>query len=199
MQTQSLAAQIRSARAEMMAGELETVALGLFRERGFNEVTVEEISIAARISVRTFYRYFPTKEDVLQLRLDKLAEELGAALTGRASEEAPFEALRLALEEVARGQDLEVLRNWMSVISDTPAVLRGVVGGLQIKVHQVIAEYFGSRLGMDAHDLVPTMLAAAAGGVFQAAHAQWFLLGGDLADMLSDSIGVLEHGIAGLG
>jgi hypothetical protein len=41
--TQSLAAQLRIKRSEMMISELESVALRLFEERGFDEVTIEEI------------------------------------------------------------------------------------------------------------------------------------------------------------
>jgi hypothetical protein len=74
-------------------------------------------------------------------------------------------------------------------------VLRAVVGGIQLKTHQVIAEFFADRLGLASQDLVPTMLAAAAGGVIQAAHTQWFLQGGDLAARISQSLEVLEHGI----
>ena len=72
MVTQSLAVQLRVKRSEMMASELEAVALRLFEERGFGEVTVEDIALEAHISVRTFYRYFPGKEDVLQLQIDQI-------------------------------------------------------------------------------------------------------------------------------
>ena len=41
----------------------------------------------------------------------------------------------------------------------------------------------------------PTMLAAAAVGVIQAAHTRWFLEGGDLTTIISDSLEVLETGV----
>jgi hypothetical protein len=40
------------------------------------------------------------------------------------------------------------------------------------------------------------MLAAAALGVVQAAHTQWFLHDGDLASTMSESLAVLERGIS---
>lgn len=176
----------------MMVLELEAVALRLFEERGFAEVTVEEVAAAAHISVRTFYRYFPAKEDVLQVRIERRNDLLRDALEGRPADELPLHALRRAMTEVVEGDDVDLLRRWTGVVAATPGVLAGVVGGVQLKTHQLIAEFFGHRLGLPSDALVPTMLAAAAGGVIQAAHVQWFNRGGDLATVLSDSLEVLE-------
>src|SRR5918996_2441586 len=56
---ESLAAQLRQKRSEMMVSEVAGVALRLFEERGFDAVTVDEVAASAQISVRTFYRCFP--------------------------------------------------------------------------------------------------------------------------------------------
>lgn len=90
--SQSLARQLRAKRSEMMIVELEAVALRLFEQRGF-DITVEEIALEAQISVRTFYRYFPAKDDVLQLRIDRRSEALRAALSGRPADEPPLHSL----------------------------------------------------------------------------------------------------------
>ncbi|MGA3147643.1 MAG: TetR family transcriptional regulator [Acidimicrobiales bacterium] len=173
---------------------LEDVALRLFEEHGFAEVTVDQIASEAKISPRTFYRYFPAKEDVLQLSIDRRSDALRTALAARPDDEPPLQSLRLALEQELSTEDMVMLRRWIGVVAATPSVLRSVVGGIQLKSYRVMAEFFGSRLGMPGEALVPTMLAAAAGGVIQAAHTHWFFNGGDLPTTISESIAVLESG-----
>lgn len=193
--TESLAAQLRTKRSEMMISELEAVALRLFEERGFDQVTVDDIASEAHISVRTFYRYFPAKEDVLLVKIDRRSQALQAALAIRAIDEAPLHSLRLALVEAVSREDAALSRRWTEVMMATPSVLRTVLGGIQLKTQRVIAEFLGSRLGLPSDALVPTMLAAAVGGVIQTAQTQWFLEGGDLVTRISESLEVLEQGI----
>jgi AcrR family transcriptional regulator len=196
LESQSLSLQLRAKRSEMMTSELEAVALRLFDQRGFANVTVEEIASEAHISVRTFYRYFAAKEDVLQLRIVRRSEILREALVARPADEPPLRSLRVALEEEFSAVDPIVLRRWIAVIADNPNVMKGVVGAIQLKIQPVIAEFIGSRLGLPSEALVPTMLAAATLGVVQAAHTQWFLHDGDLASTMSESLAVLERGIS---
>lgn len=195
MATQSLAMRLRTKRSEMMISELESVALRLFEQRGFDGVTVEDIASEAQISVRTFYRYFPSKEDVLQQQITRRSEGLRAALTTRPLDEPPMHSLRLALAEQISAEDTDLFRRWIAVIVATPNVVRAVLGGIQLKTQRVIAEFFGSRLGQPNDALVPTMLAAATQGVIQAAQTQWYFRGGDLATAISAGLEVLESGI----
>ncbi|MEU9272598.1 TetR family transcriptional regulator [Streptomyces sp. NPDC048251] len=174
---------------------METVALRLFEDRGFDQVTIDEIAAEAHISVRTFYRYFPAKEDVFQVRIDRSSEALRVALAARQVDEAPLRSLRLALEETASQEDEAFARRWTAVVVATPSVLRTVLGGYQLNAQRSMAEFLGSRLGLAADALVPGMLAAAVGGVIQTARMQWFIEGGDLVARMSAGLELLERAI----
>jgi TetR/AcrR family transcriptional regulator, regulator of mycofactocin system len=193
---ESLALQMRVKRSELMVQELEAVALRLFDLRGFKDVTVDEIVAEAHISARTFYRYFPNKEDVLQVQIDRRSRNLRAALAARPASEEPLESLRLALAQQLATEDPELVRRWIAIIIASPSVLNSVLGGIQLKMQRVIAEFLGGRLGIPSDALVPTMMAAAAVGVIQAAHVDWYVNGGDLAAKVSDGFKVLEQGPA---
>jgi AcrR family transcriptional regulator len=195
MATGSLASQLREKRSQMMIEEVERAALRLFEARGFGEVTVEQIAVEAQISVRTFYRYFPAKEDVLQVQIDRRGSTLAALLEARPLDEPPLQSLRLAFVELISAEDPEVLRRWISVIQETPGVLKSVLGGIQLKIQPVMRHFLQSRLGLPREALAPTMLAAAAGGVIQAAQIHWYFDGGDLANAVTEGLGLLERGL----
>jgi TetR/AcrR family transcriptional regulator, regulator of mycofactocin system len=195
VKSESLAQRLQLNRTQLMVSELEAVALRLCEEKGFTQTTVEEFAAAGGVSVRTFYRYFPSKEDVLQVRIDRRSEALRDALARRPADEPVLHSLRLALEEVLGAEDQDLERCWTSVVAATPSVLMSVMGGIQLKSRPVIAEFIASRLDCASDSLVPTMLAAAVGGVIEAGQTKWFLVGGDLATIISEGLVVLESGI----
>jgi hypothetical protein len=90
-----------------------------------------------------------------------------------------------------------LVRQWIAVISGTPSIVHGVIGGIQLKTQVVVREYLGARLGVPSDALVPAMLAAAVGGIVQEAHTRWFFHGGDLGATIAEGLAVLERGIDG--
>ncbi|HMM48746.1 MAG TPA: TetR family transcriptional regulator, partial [Miltoncostaeaceae bacterium] len=103
---------------------IEAAALELFARDGFDATTVEQIAAAADISARTFFHYFPTKEDVV---LADYAERLGrllAVLEGRPPDEAPWESLRQALRAVASDQEekLASMQARLAIMGRAPTV-----------------------------------------------------------------------------
>src|SRR3984893_10060148 len=72
-------------------------ALRLFRENGYQRTTVEQIAAAAEVSPSTFFRYFPTKEDLILQ--DDMDTRMLEALARQPAALAPLPAIRAAVRE----------------------------------------------------------------------------------------------------
>jgi AcrR family transcriptional regulator len=93
---------MRSRLRERMKRELREIALEMFIEHGFDNVSSEQIARKAGVSQRTFYRMFETKEEVLLAWLDHYSPPITRALRDAPSDLPPLEALRVAFIESAR-------------------------------------------------------------------------------------------------
>jgi len=74
---------------------ISDAATRLFVERGFDNVTVDEIADAADVGRMTVFNHFPRKEDMLFDLDDEGREDVRDALRTRPDDVAPIEALRL--------------------------------------------------------------------------------------------------------
>jgi AcrR family transcriptional regulator len=90
-------ASLRERKKARTRASLREHALRLFREQGYQATTVEQIAAAAEVSPSTFFRYFPTKEDlVLQ---DDMDVRLLEAFDRQPADLAPIQAVRAAMRE----------------------------------------------------------------------------------------------------
>jgi hypothetical protein len=129
------------------------------------------------------------------VRIRRSAELLKAALEDRPVDESPLHSVRVAFEELVAKEDPDHVGRWIRVIAGTPTVLAGVIGGIQLMSNAVLRDFFADRLDVPEDSLAPWIWAAAAGGAIQGAHIHWYLHGGDLAQILSDGLEVLERGM----
>src|ERR1700735_778309 len=80
-------------------------ALRLFREQGYHATTVEQIAAAAEVSPSTFFRYSPTKEDVVLQ--DDMEPLLAEAIEHQPPELGVVAAVRASLRTVISNLDKE--------------------------------------------------------------------------------------------
>ena len=87
------------ARAAVRA-ELARVAFDLFRQQGFDNVTLSDLAAAAGVSRSTFLRYFGSKEEAVLSAFDAQGDQVADTLRARPADEDDWTALRRALDTV---------------------------------------------------------------------------------------------------
>jgi AcrR family transcriptional regulator len=132
----------RQRRAAETRLRLFRCALQLIAERGFPNVTVEDITEAADVGKGTFFNYFATKDHVLgvmpEIQLGKVREAVSAAGQGRMTIHTVLHRLMLRLaEEPGRSPDLA--RALISSFLASEGVRKIIVGRMQ-EGHKMIAE-----------------------------------------------------------
>jgi AcrR family transcriptional regulator len=169
-------------------------ALRLFGEQGYDATTVEQIAEAAEVSPSTFFRYFPTKEDVvLQDDLDLLWLD---ALRAQPPSLSPIPAMRAALHEAFANMseaDMATLRQTMDLAA-IPAVRARMLDEFA-RTTQVLASAIAERSGRPSDDFAVLTVAGAVLGVAMAA---WFTTAEDIeafADRYERGLALLEAGL----
>jgi AcrR family transcriptional regulator len=156
---------LRERKKARTRASLREHALRLFREQGYPETTVEQIAEAAEVSPSTFFRYFPTKEDVvLQDDFDPIAIEKFEA---QPPELSPIAALRAAMRETFDEAPADQVAQWRELNRLTTSVPELRARALEEWMQSVgmIGALIARRLGRDPSDLAVRTLAGAITGV----------------------------------
>ncbi|MDT0265368.1 TetR family transcriptional regulator [Streptomyces sp. DSM 44915] len=153
-------------------------AYPLFAEQGFEATTVDQIAAAADVSTSTFFRYFPTKEDLV-FSEDEAPHgpSLTEVLCARPAEEPPLTALRHAIRDSlaqARTQPgaLERARQRMLLVAEVPSV-RARLPEVMARSDRALAEALAERTGRPVDSLETRVLVGAVLGGFREALQYW--------------------------
>ena len=161
---------------------------------GFEQTTVEDIAAAAGIGRRTFFRYFPSKNDIPWGMFERELERMRASLKACPTDVRLMDAIRVALVDFNRVEPAEIPRHRrrMELILRVPALLAHST--LRFAAwRDVIAEFVAERTGQRPDSLAPQAIAHAILGVAIAAYEQW------LDDEDADLGGLLDAAMHHLG
>jgi AcrR family transcriptional regulator len=191
---------LRERKKARTRASLREHALRLFREQGYTATTVEQIAAAAEVSPSTFFRYFPTKEDlVLQDDMDTRMIEaleqqppgLGAIAAARAAVRQMFASYTAA--------DMDVIRETTRLTMTVPEIRSRAMDEFARTIG-VVAEAVARRAGRPADDLAVRTVAGAIIGVIMAITLPWEGWTGqvsfeDTFERIDAALALLEDGL----
>jgi AcrR family transcriptional regulator len=156
---------LRERKKARTRASLREHAIRLFREQGYQATTVEQIAAAAEVSPSTFFRYFPTKEDVvLQDDMDTRVVE---AFARQPPDVPPIAAVRAAVREAWTSftpEEWEQIRESTQLTARVPEIRARAVNEFARTI-SVIADALASRAGLAPDELRIRVLAGAVVGV----------------------------------
>jgi AcrR family transcriptional regulator len=195
--SESVATSLRERKKAKTRRTIQEQALRLFAERGYEATTVEQIAEAAEISPSTFFRYFPTKEDVvIQDDYDPL---LIAAIVRQPADLSPLPAVRAAFR-AALGElspeELEQTLFRLKLSLSVPAVRVRTAEGLFSTIDG-LAQAVAERSGADQDSPAVRTFVGAVMGAMLPAIFSWVEQDGatSLPDLIDESLGYLEAGL----
>jgi AcrR family transcriptional regulator len=156
---------LRERKKARTRASLREHALRLIREQGYAATTVEQIAAAAEVSPSTFFRYFPTKEDVVLQ--DDMDVRMLEAFERQPPELPPLPAMRAAWRESLASfspEELEILTATTELSLRVPEI-RARAFDEFARVIEVIGEAIARRAGRPPEDPNSRTLAGAVIGV----------------------------------
>lgn len=158
---------------------IQNEALRLFIEHGYEQTTVDRIVATVDVSRATFFRYFPTKADLVLYDVVDSPLLVCAARCG--PETGPIEAIRTAIRELsgAASTDVEVAYQQRELLLRTVPELRTRVPGHIAAVTPLLAAALAENYARPTTD--PHILAVA-GAIIGAGIATWNSAVDDIAE-----------------
>jgi AcrR family transcriptional regulator len=144
-------------------------AFDLFEERGFEGTTVADIAEAAEIAPRTFFSYFPSKDDVVFHDFEEKFAELGDLLREREPGTNAFDALRAGIEdgmEPPEASHLREKRCRMRLVRESES-LAAHDQFLRSKFAGLVADAVADDLGVPPEDVRARIVAASMGAAIE--------------------------------
>lgn len=176
---------LREAKRRVVREALSEAARRLVLERGLDEVTVDDIAAEIGVSTRTFFNYFPTKDDAIVGAEPAQIDHYVRALRERPADESAAEALHAVIfSEVGVDSLPFQWEQHHELVHRHPALMPRYLASLT-ELEMLLSEALAERIGVDPTlDPRPRALLASAVGVLRATAAWW--LDSDRSEPLRD-------------
>jgi AcrR family transcriptional regulator len=199
MTSMSEPAGLRERKKARTRAAIREHAIRLFREHGYAGTTVEQIAAAADVSPATFFRYFPTKEDVvLQDDMDILTMEKLEAQPPELSAIAAVRGAAASAYAAMSAEDLGRMAETTRLTMAVPEIRARALDELT-RTFDVMGRALAVRAGRAPDDFAARILAGAVTGVIMAATIPWATEGdldaGEMFARIDAGLAQLENGL----
>ena len=163
---------LRARKRQQTRERLTRAAMALFRERGFEATTLDDIAAAADVSRRSFFHYFASKEDVVFAWQEELTAAMVAAVAARPASESTLAAAENAISAMVRQLDPSEAIAMSRLKRDNPA-LRARDQVKYEKLERALAEALGQRSPAKAERVQARLVAMIATGAIRIGDELW--------------------------
>jgi AcrR family transcriptional regulator len=164
----------RTARKEQTRQALIGAALELVATHGYDAITTDDIAEAAKVSPRTFFRYFPTKESVLLFGEDDFVKSFSGVYLAQPPEMSEFAAVAASFVSLIPG--VVRLHGRIRLYHKALASSHVLRGQEQLQFDKNVADVASAiarRRGKGRTDAESSLLAAVSLTILKATLVEW--------------------------
>ncbi|MFK2917889.1 TetR family transcriptional regulator [Dyella koreensis] len=180
---------------------ISNIATRLFVERGFENVSVDEIAREADVARKTVFNYFPRKEDLVFDREEEVRALVREALADR-GKQSPVDAFQMLMRTLVKKRHplfrmtARPVRFWRTV-AESPA-LTTRARELQVTLSDDLAEMLSDAAGRSHADPVARLAATMLMGTLVVAYGEALRAFREKRKSEAAFVRVMERGFAGV-
>ncbi len=157
---------------------LHDAALTLCATQGYDNTTVDQIAAKARVSKRTFFRYFPSKEAAVFWAQRLWVQDLADTFARQPASLGEIDALAATFTDLARRRPKRGPLLYVAAVASSPNLRRRSPENLREELGK-LADAIADRRGLQAADENCVLLAHVAWTADRRAHERWSEMGTD--------------------
>ncbi|MGW3203626.1 TetR/AcrR family transcriptional regulator [Streptomyces sp. NPDC001135] len=203
---------LRERKKRQTAMRIYRVAIGLFAERGFDNVSVQEIADAAEVSKMTVFNYFGTKEDLVFRPMEEHFGDAARAVRERQPGESAVAAVRRQFLDMVESRDPAIglnpepiSRQARELVVRTPVLMERVFLAAQKGTRELAGLLAAETGDMMLATIAAAMLSAARNALIEEHHRR--VAAGEGVDQIAadaparaqHAFGLVENGLKGYG
>jgi AcrR family transcriptional regulator len=171
-------------------------AMHLFATQGYDATTVQQIIDEVEVSESTFFRYFPTKADVVLS--DDFDPLIVSAFLAQPADVRPMQAMRAAFHEAfgrLTDQEVRAQTDRMHLVLAVPELRAGMLDQFA-QAMGLLAGVLAERTGRSPNDMsIRTLAGAIVGAAMAVMFAMFDDPAADMSTLLDEAMGHLEDGL----